>query len=70
MRKALRVVEIAWLAVAAISIFEIIDLWNFDDQKFWMFVGALVVAVFMFFFRRKQRLKFEARQDEKLRNSQ
>ncbi|AEV31106.1 hypothetical protein [Owenweeksia hongkongensis] len=61
MSKAFRLVEILWLVVAATSAFEVYDLWGTFDTKFWVFVGFMVFGVFMFFFRKKQRQKFEER---------
>tara|TARA_R110002096_G_scaffold97514_1_gene217369 strand:+ start:339 stop:545 length:207 start_codon:yes stop_codon:yes gene_type:complete len=59
MNRMLKVVEIAWIVVAVISLIEIIRLWGTFDTTFFMFVGALCVGVFMFYFRRKQRIKYE-----------
>ncbi len=59
MNKMLKFVEIAWIVIAVISLVELIRLWGTFDTKFWMFLGFMVVAIFMFFFRRKQRLRYE-----------
>ena len=56
MNKAMRVVELLWLAVAAVSIVEVYmgcGDWNITI-KFSLFFGA---SVFMYFLRRKGRLK-------------
>lgn len=50
-----------YLGIAAIAAYEVYDLWGTFDSKFWIFVGFAVMAVFMFFFRKKQRQKFEER---------
>lgn len=52
----MRVVELLWLAVAAVSIIEIYMGWGDWNRtiKFSLFSGA---AIFMYFLRRKGRLK-------------
>jgi hypothetical protein len=57
MNKAMRVVELLWLAVAAVSLVEVFKEWGDDWNrtiKFSLFFGA---SVFMYFLRRKGRLK-------------
>lgn len=56
MNKAMRVVELLWLAVAAISLVEVYAGWGDWNKtiKFSLFLGA---AVFMYFLRRRGRLK-------------
>jgi hypothetical protein len=56
MNKLIRVVEIAWLAVAAVSAVEVYMGWGDWNRtiKFSLFLGA---AAFMYFLRRKGRLK-------------
>jgi hypothetical protein len=57
MNKAMRVVELLWLAVAAVSIVEGLHGMGVDWNrtiKFSLFFGA---SVFMYFLRRKGRLK-------------
>ena len=56
MNKAMRVVELLWLAVAAVSAVEVYMGWGgwYRTIKFSLFLGA---AVFMYFLRRKGRLK-------------
>ncbi len=57
MNKLIRVVEIAWLAVAAVSAVEVYMGWGNDWNrtiKFSLFLGA---AALMYFLRRKGRLK-------------
>ena len=62
----MRIVEIAWLAVAAICVVELYFRWNDKNNQFWMFAGALVIAVVMFFFRKKQRLNYIRRHQDDL----
>ncbi len=65
MNRMLKIVEIAWIVVSVISLIEIIRLWGTFDSQFFMFVGAMCVGIFMFYFRRKQRLKYENYQKNK-----
>jgi len=56
MNKAMRVVELLWLAVAAVSIVEVYMGWGDWNKtiQYSLFFGA---SVFMYFLRRKGRLK-------------
>ncbi len=62
----LKIVEIAWLVVSAISVIEIIRLAfeNRFTQTFYLFVGCFFLGIFMFYFRRKQRIKYEERANQ------
>lgn len=66
MRRMLKFVEVAWIVIAIISLLELVRLWGTYDTKFWIFLGCMVMAVFMFFFRRKQRVRYE----ENLKNKE
>ncbi|NER14780.1 hypothetical protein GWK08_15090 [Leptobacterium flavescens] len=57
--------EIIYLVVAVISIREVITQWNADRSRAYIFVAFAVVSIFMFFFRRHYRKKFEARKNNK-----
>lgn len=61
----LKFVEVAWIIIAVISAVELYRMWGTFDQKFWIFFGFMVLAVFMFFFRRRQRQRYEASLEEK-----
>lgn len=54
-----------WLAIAAVSLVEIVMRWQTDRNKALIFVAFLAVAIFMFLFRRKSRQKLEKRMREK-----
>ncbi|HAR22627.1 MAG: hypothetical protein DA445_07830 [Bacteroidetes bacterium] len=57
MNRALRFIELLWLGVAAVSSVEIYVNWGSNWQstiKFSLFLGA---AIFMYFLRRRSRLK-------------
>ncbi len=60
----MRIVEVAWVVVAAVCAYEVIDRWNDPGNAKWYFAGFLLVAGFMFFFRRNQRRRYEARQNQ------
>ena len=53
----MRVVELAWLAVAAVCVIETYLRWNDDRQNAYIFLLILAVAVFMYIFRKRQRIK-------------
>lgn len=60
----LRIVEVMWAVIAAISAYEIINLWGIDRQKAYMFMAFLALAIFMFFFRRRTRIRYQKRQEQ------
>ena len=62
MKRIIRIVEFAWIFVAAASIYEIVRLWGTGAGKFYYI--TLPIAIFMFFFRRWQRLKMEKREQQ------
>ncbi len=64
MIKALRIVEIMWLVIAAVSAFELIARWNLDRDKALIFGAFLILSIFMFFFRKRNRQKYEKRRKE------
>ena len=61
MTRAVRIVEIMWIAIAAISIVEIYANWGDNRNRAYMFAAFFALAVFMFFFRRRMRLRYEKR---------
>lgn len=61
MNSALKVVEIMWLVIAAVSIYEVFNQWGEDSTKALIFGGTAIVGVLMYFFRRKRRLKYRER---------
>jgi hypothetical protein len=58
--KIYRLFEYAYLAMAAFSVYIIIDNWNDNRGRSYLFLLFGIVAVFMFFFKRKFRKKIEA----------
>ncbi len=65
MKKMLRFVEVAWIVVSVISAVELFRRWPSTDKSFWIFLGFMILAIVMFFVRRKQRRAYERRQLEK-----
>lgn len=59
--RMLKIVEVAWIVIAIISAVELYRLWPVTDQRFYIFLGFMVLAVVMFFVRRRQRLNYDAR---------
>lgn len=51
--------EIAYLIIAIVFIVETFLRWNSDRNKAYIFMVFAVMAVFMYFFRKKYRKKFE-----------
>jgi positive regulator of sigma E activity len=62
--KFFRIFEIVYLVIAVISIYEVVTNWNIDRNKAYIFVAFAVVSVFMFFFRRYYRKKFNRRKNQ------
>ncbi|MCV6630087.1 MAG: hypothetical protein OIF50_09525 [Flavobacteriaceae bacterium] len=64
MIKILRYTEYLYLFVAVASIYQIITLWNTDRNHAYIFVFFAVISVFMFWFRRKFRKRFDQRKSK------
>lgn len=58
MNRALKVVELAWIMVAVLSVYKSVGLWGTDDPWRFYFLGFTVLAIFMFYLRRRQRLRY------------
>lgn len=61
MMKFFKFFEYVYLAFAAFFIFEAVRGWNEPNNQKYLFLGIAVLAVFMFFFKRKFRKKMEQR---------
>lgn len=61
MIKILKYTEYLYLAVAIISIYKIVDLWETDRQGTYIFIFFAIVSIAMFVFRRNYRKRFEQR---------
>lgn len=53
--------EFVYLAAAAFFLYEAVRIWNIERGKAYLFLLFVVVAVFMFFFRRYFRNKYQNR---------
>ncbi|TVZ26809.1 hypothetical protein JM83_1800 [Gillisia sp. Hel_I_86] len=51
--------EYAYLFIAAFFLFEAFRIWNEERNRAYLFVFFVVIAVFMFFFKRRFRRKLE-----------
>lgn len=53
------------MVIAVISAVELYNLWGEFDERFWIFLAFMILSIFMFFFRRRQRKRYEeARKEE------
>ena len=57
----MRIVEIAWLAVAAMSLVEVFMRWEAARNEAYMYGGFFLVAAFMYFFRKRSRIRYISR---------
>ncbi|MCX2679948.1 DUF6526 family protein [Galbibacter sp. EGI 63066] len=63
--KYFKIFEIAYLVIAVVSIYEVVQEWNNDRNRAYLFVLFAVISIGMFFFRRYYRKKFKERQNKK-----
>ncbi|MCF6346836.1 MAG: hypothetical protein L3J20_00870 [Flavobacteriaceae bacterium] len=61
MTKAFKFFEYAYLIIAIIFIVEGILRWNTNREKAYLFLGFSILAIFMYFFKKRFRKKTEAR---------
>lgn len=61
MMKFSKFFEIAYLAVAVFFIYESVRIWQSEQSRAYVFIFLSVIAIFMFFFRRRFRKKYEDR---------
>lgn len=54
--------EFAYLAVAAFFTYEAVQMWNLDRGRSYLFLFFVAIAIFMFFFRRHFRKKYQKRE--------
>ena len=59
MNKIGKIFEIGYLVVAIVFIYEAITEWTTEGSKSYTFLILAALAVFMYFFRRKMRIKRE-----------
>jgi len=51
--------EYAYLFIAAFFLFEAFRIWNVERSRAYLFLFFVVIAIFMFFFKRRFRQKLE-----------
>ena len=56
--------EYAYLVIAIIFIVEGVSRWSSDRNRAYLFIGFAILAVFMYFFRKRFRKRIEARKNE------
>lgn len=61
MMKYFKYFEYAYLLIAAFFLFEAVRIWNTERSRAYLFAFFVVVAIFMFFFKRSFRKKYEDR---------
>jgi LPXTG-motif cell wall-anchored protein len=59
MAKYFKFFEIAYLIIAVVFIFETVMRWNSEPNKAYIFLAFALLAIFMYFFRKKFRKRFE-----------
>ncbi len=59
MAKYFKLFEIAYLVIAVLFTVESILRWNSEPNKAYIFLAFAVLAVFMYFFRKKYRKRFQ-----------
>jgi positive regulator of sigma E activity len=62
MVKYFKFFEFAYLVIAIIFIVETVLNWNLNRQKSYIYLAFSVLAIFMYFFRKKYRKKYENQQ--------
>lgn len=65
MTKIYKIVEYLYLVMAVFFIYEAFNNWNSNPGRAYLFLGFVVVSIFMFFFRRNFRKKMEQRANQK-----
>ncbi len=65
MLRMLKIVEFVWIGMAFICGYEFINHLSIEGNMKYIFGGGVIVSIFMFFFRRKIRLRYEQIQREK-----
>ena len=62
--KFLKIFQYAYIAFAILFIYEAIDIWSTDRNRAYLYLFLSVFAIFIFFFRKKYRKKFDDRQNQ------
>ena len=59
MSRYYKIIEFAYLVIAVVFAVETVLNWNSNPQKSYIYLAFSVLAVFMYFFKRRFRKKFE-----------
>jgi hypothetical protein len=59
--KVLQVLQYAYLVFAVLFLYDAISNWNVEGKNPYISLGLAALALFMFFFRKKYRKRFEDR---------
>lgn len=65
MAKYFKFFEIAYLVIAVVFIVETVLRWDSEPEKAYIFLAFGLLAIFMYFFRKKYRKKFENHEKKK-----
>lgn len=66
--RLLKFVEFVWVGFGFVCAYQLYMTWGMEDKLTYIYGGGLVVSIFMFFFRRFTRRKFEENQASKKLN--
>ena len=69
MSKFYKFIEIGYLIIAIVFIYEGITKFNSEREKAYMFLLFAVLAVVMYFFKKRFRKRFEERRDNQRKNN-
>jgi len=61
--KIYKLFEYAYLVMFFLSVFAVVSIWSSDKDRAYLFMFFVVVALFMYFFKRNFRKKMEKRQN-------
>lgn len=64
MIRILKYTEYLYLAVALVSIYKIVTLWEVNPSETYLFIFFALVSIGMFIFRRNYRKRFERRKQQ------
>lgn len=59
--KLYKISEIIYIIIAIISTYKAIFLWDIRREKAYLFIGFIILSIFMVLFRRYYRKKFNSR---------
>jgi uncharacterized membrane protein len=59
MEKVGKVFEILYLVIAVVFAYEAFNIWQSGGENLYLYIIFIVLAIFMFFFRRKTRIRRE-----------